>query len=520
MLPEVTEFEPRLKEILYRCLEEIRATKGALYLAANGNFELVTQYGFSEKLRRQLGPTDVIIDRLTLRRAAFYVNGLNTEPRFSELLIATQTDRILVAPIQSRGKLIGFLDLRDKAGKQAFAQADLDEAKKIADQILDFLGQRGLIGAEPVITAAAVETAGEAPSSVAKIIEMAKVAVARDVARLRLPGAAITREDLAAVRDVLPAILALPAATLSAFSAIGQVGSVQIVAGRSSISEPAMTHFLGKLTGWARSRGSDVDPGIHTETIYPFGAGTAPLTASQFGSILSAPVNAGGMKGLVLTVAFETPPDPVTRKNLENFLQVIQRTVEHGAAVKTLRVTRQKAAEKLLEPDFQKYPELVEHSKKVSDLADQFAHFLALSAAETETVRLAALVHDVGMRLLDYARLYRKPRISAEELKLLREHPVVGAAIVEPVFGFEMANIVLSHHERADGRGYPAGIAGEAIPIGARIIQIVDAFDAMTSPHSYQEPMPEEAAIKQVLRMGGAEFDHSLAVKFQEMIGR
>jgi HD-GYP domain-containing protein (c-di-GMP phosphodiesterase class II) len=520
MNSEVTQLEPRLKEILYRCLEDIRATKAALYIAENGAFRLITQYGFSENPRRQLGANDVILDRLAMRRAAFFVNGLNSEPRFSELLFASQTDRILVAPMHVRGKLIGFLDLRDKAGKQPFAQIDLDDAKKIADQVVELLSQRGLVGAEPAGATATAEGLVDAGSSVNKILEVARVAVARDVARYRPTTVGISEGDLTAIRDVLPAILALPGATVAAFSAAGLASNVLLLAARSTLSDAAMSHLMSKLTAWTRSRGIELDPGIRTQMIYPFGAGTTTLTAAHLGIILSAPLQAGGMKGLALTVAFETAPDPLVRKNLEQFLQVIQQAVEHGGVVKTLRATRQKAAEKLLEPDFQKYPDLAEHSKKVSDLSDQFAHLLGLSGSEAETIRIAALVHDVGMRLLDYARLYRKQNISADELKLLREHPVVGAAIVEPVFGAEMANIVLSHHERADGRGYPTGIAGEAIPIGARVIQIVDAFDAMTSPHSYQTPMTEEAAIQQVLRMGGAEFDHSLATKFRDLIAR
>jgi putative nucleotidyltransferase with HDIG domain len=310
----------------------------------------------------------------------------------------------------------------------------------------------------------------------------------------------------------------LPGANIAAFSAFGNVGNVQIIAARSTLSEEALTHFQSKLSSWMRSRGGEIDMGTRNEVIYPLGTSVQPLSVGQLASILSAPVTVGGLKGLVLSVAFEVSPDAATRKQLERFLEVVQHTVELSGSNKLLRVSRQKAAEKLLEPDFQKYPELMEHSRKTSDLADQFAHYLGLTPSECETMRIGGLLHDVGMRLLDYNRLYRKPNITPEEMKIFREHPVVGAAIVEPVFGPEMAYIVLSHHERADGRGYPNGIAGENIPLAARVIQICEAFDAMTSPHSYQAQMSEEAAVNQVLRMGGAEFDHALATKFSEML--
>src|SRR6185436_9968883 len=97
-----------------------------------------------------------------------------------------------------------------------------------------------------------------------------------------------------------------------------------------------------------------------------------------------------------------------------------------------------------------------------------FARFLALPPAEVENAKIVALVHDAGMRLLDYERLYRKPHITEEELSFLREHPAVGAAMAEPLLGAEVARAVLCHHERADGRGYPNELRGDEIPLLAR----------------------------------------------------
>src|SRR5205807_9594765 len=105
-----------------------------------------------------------------------------------------------------------------------------------------------------------------------------------------------------------------------------------------------------------------------------------------------------------------------------------------------------------------------------------FARFIALTQLEVETARVVALVHDAGMRLLDYDRLYRKRDISPDEMSILREHVQVGAALVEPLLGNEIARAVLGHHERWDGRGYPNALAGEEISRLARIIQICDAY--------------------------------------------
>jgi HD-GYP domain-containing protein (c-di-GMP phosphodiesterase class II) len=102
----------------------------------------------------------------------------------------------------------------------------------------------------------------------------------------------------------------------------------------------------------------------------------------------------------------------------------------------------------------------------------------------------------------------------------MRAHPVVGAALIaESPLGPEIASIVLSHHERPDGTGYPDGMAAERIPIGSRIIHICEAFDAMTSTDSYQPPVQPNAAVGKIRRSAGTQFDAELTAKFAEMLG-
>ena len=147
-----------------------------------------------------------------------------------------------------------------------------------------------------------------------------------------------------------------------------------------------------------------------------------------------------------------------------------------------------------------------------------FTTFLGLPPNEAETVRVTALVHDVGIRLLDYERLYRKRDLSHDELSLLREHVVVGAALVEPVLGNDVARAVLCHHERADGAGYPHQLRGEQIPLAARIVQICDVYFAIIDPQSYQTPGTPEDALAVIRRGAGGQFDPDLAVRFEEMM--
>jgi HD-GYP domain-containing protein (c-di-GMP phosphodiesterase class II) len=122
------------------------------------------------------------------------------------------------------------------------------------------------------------------------------------------------------------------------------------------------------------------------------------------------------------------------------------------------------------------------------------------------------------MRLLDYDGLYRKRDPAPEELAFLREHPSVGAAMVEPLLGVEIARAVLCHHERVDGRGYPNELKGDEIPLLSRIVQICDAWVAMTDPGTYQPAQSRENALSTMTRGAGSQFDAGLVTRFVDMM--
>lgn len=532
MRADLAQIEPKLKEILYQCLEEIRATKAALYLVdKEDHFELVTQYGFREGLRRQLPANDDIIDRMLTRRTPFFVNGLTSDPRFSEILYQSDTTRMLIAPIFSRAKLVGFVDMRDKAAKMPFESADLASAQKIVDEFLDLFSERRLFGQKtpPPNTVRTPQVGATSPadapplympemrSQASEIVEEARRAIDRGL--LRPPAQkTMTEEQLASLAAVLPTMLHLPGVSMVALSSFGKVSGVQSIVARGTVTDDAVESFESKLRVWQRKRG-EPEVTARTAMSYPFGTRGAVIDAQHIASILSAPLHVAGVTGLVLTVAFESAPDHETRTRLETFHTQLQQLGEYAMAHSAVGTIQQRIAEKLLEPDFERYITLADHSSRVAALAERFAQVAGLPAVEVEKVRLAALLHDVGFRLLDYRSLYRKKTVTLEDMKLLREHPVVGAALIgETSLGPEIASIVLAHHERPDGTGYPRGIAGEQIPIASRIIHICEAWDAMTAADSYQTPVAASAALAKIRRMAGTQFDGDLVEKFYQLM--
>ena len=148
------------------------------------------------------------------------------------------------------------------------------------------------------------------------------------------------------------------------------------------------------------------------------------------------------------------------------------------------------------------------HSVRVSAYSVRLARGLKRPEREVEEIEYAALVHDLGKIGPQHQYILQKPgALSHEEQRTLRAHPAAGAEIVAKVRTLKrVAEIVRAHHERPDGMGYPFGLRSEDVPIGARILNVADAFDAMTSDRPYRRALPAEAALRELERGAGTQF--------------
>jgi putative nucleotidyltransferase with HDIG domain len=160
-----------------------------------------------------------------------------------------------------------------------------------------------------------------------------------------------------------------------------------------------------------------------------------------------------------------------------------------------------------------------EHSAGVVSLAREVARRLGLDEPEIERVERAALLHDVGKVAIPNEILHKPGPLDDEEWAVMREHPVIGEQILRrtPELA-DIAPLVRHEHERWDGGGYPDGIAGEAIPVGARIILACDAYNAMITKRPYREPMSEEAAFAELRSHAGSQFDPAVVDGLLEVL--
>jgi HD-GYP domain-containing protein (c-di-GMP phosphodiesterase class II) len=149
-----------------------------------------------------------------------------------------------------------------------------------------------------------------------------------------------------------------------------------------------------------------------------------------------------------------------------------------------------------------------QHSAEVGKLARRVGERLGMEEGEAELLEFAARLHDVGKLGVPDAILQKPGPLEEDEWAIMRRHPEWGADMVSSVPGLEsLADLVRSHHERWDGGGYPAGLAGERIPLASRVISACDAFSAMVSRRPYREPFSVDAALAELATSAGTQFD-------------
>ena len=159
------------------------------------------------------------------------------------------------------------------------------------------------------------------------------------------------------------------------------------------------------------------------------------------------------------------------------------------------------------------------HSAAVARYSREVASRLGCDEREQDLIHTAALLHDIGKFILPDDVLFANRKLTDDEWELIKLHPEQGAKLVERIEGYgPVAEIVLHHHERFSGGGYPTGIAGEEIPLGARIIAVADTYDVMTSRDSYRRPVSTEAALAEIAHVAGTQLDPRVAKAFEAMI--
>lgn len=159
------------------------------------------------------------------------------------------------------------------------------------------------------------------------------------------------------------------------------------------------------------------------------------------------------------------------------------------------------------------------HADRVSHIAGAVAREMGMSEREIEQIELGALLHDIGKIGVEDRILLKPSRLEPDERVAMQQHPVYGAAILEPSAALRpLVPLVLHHHENYDGTGYPEGLKGERIPIGSRIIIVADAYEAMTSDRIYRKALGHERAMEQLHKHKATQFDPKVVRALEQLV--
>jgi hypothetical protein len=496
------ETQRAFKEVLYRFMGEVHATKAALYCKRPGqNWVLTAQYGFGRRDRL----AERLADDHTLVRM---VRAFGEDPRLyndpSELggvagyLADAGTTRLMLVPVVGKAGLIGFVDVRDKGGQRPFAPGDIDLARAIAEDLV-----RTIEGPEPADADRGPEI--EAPAAVPPA-RFEAPADPSDETRALLDDAGLHEINTAATDGLTdPRVVAI------ALTIASRRSGATLIHERSDAAAINPEAIVRHQTKAMREAAAPVPP----RAAWRIEARRAPgPPAAAENPVVATSVLIGGAEScLVGSVVVDAEPAAAQ--------QALERLGDRAADARdrfALRIARRGLARRLLQPGNRRYPELVAHSLGVSRLCWSIARVLELDEPTTENAALAGLLHDVGMRELDYDRLYMHPTPGPEDRRTYRMHVEVGERIVRVEGLDSIADAVRHHHERWDGNGYPDRLAGEAIPLLARIVHVAEVFDLFTEANSYRPAVSRERALAILDRAAGHQFDPNVVQAIAKVV--
>jgi putative nucleotidyltransferase with HDIG domain len=486
-----TEVQRSFKEVLFRFLEEVHCTKAALYLLApDGSYSLMAQYGFG---RRDHLPADhqaqdsIVLKARELRTKPWALNQSKEDPEFEEHLSSAGTSRMMLVPLYGASRVLGFVDARDKGGKRAFEATDLQQGAIIVDALLDLVRRHGLF---PDLVAEVAAPVSAAPREPDRANENAGEALLDEYGLQDLDQALVE----VVTHDAVFAV-AMTVATSAAASTLVYSG-----ASTEDVDREAVTrHQAEALVRARRSMPHHSSWKVESRRV-----ATAEDAVRASVVATAVPVSTTEASVALTVVGAEGGVAPGT------VLERLQRVARAAQETTFLRFCRRALARRLLEPGEHKYPDLVAHSLAVSRLCWQMAMALDFDRNDVEDALLAGLLHDVGMRELDYDRLYRHHAPSSQDRRIYREHVVVGERILRGTGMDGIARAVRHHHERWDGQGYPDRLARDSIPLLSRLAHIAEVYDVLTSPESYRPPVASEQALATMRTAAGQQFDADL----------
>lgn len=555
----------RFAQILYRCLEEVGSTKGVLYLKheSEGVFQRICFYGWPRGTTppAAIPAHDPFLLLVQREKRTFVVNDAYEFPELAPFGQGGDFPRHLVTPLYASGEWVGILLQRDRTKGGQFELSrderptlsiceDLVEAWKelqaLAPTVMPMPPRTPAppppVAPSPVAPEATAEMQPNPPEPAVGLIpdlpavdpvegfrnsmrstgaftvlpwEQEQMAIlgrlepttanpARPPAAERKPGKFLPEQrsyfwELAGVlAEMVPA--SAVALWVDEPDELRPVLAFSEAPMSDALKEQLLAHVTFHLRGIEQK---------HLQLLsHPRDRNRAPLDGAFQTLVHQTLGPEDGPKDLLFL--FRLEHRALTGGEMARMAQagrLMQMHLQEGRLHERYHRAFLSVSHRILKSGEGRFPALRSHSLATAKLARNLALRLDLPSTEVEAVSIAAILHDVGTMLLDPAML-AKPTLTAEELAQVRTHPVLASTFLKDFkFPFDVLKIIRHHHERWDGRGYPDGLAGEHIPVGSRIIGLIEAFEVMTSGKSYRKSMVLAEALEELQREAGAQFD-------------
>ena len=580
----------RCSQVLYRCLEEVGSTKGALYLRTpeQGSFEVVSFYGWPRGTRPPVSipEGDPLLVHTQRERRTFVVNDASDSPELAAFGQGGEWPRYLITPVYLAGDWVGLLIQRDRIKGGTFeVERDEPPTLGICGDLVEALREFRLYGATPRPPqtrhrAPALSAVG--PASVPEGLPTASALIneVAPVAERLLPPAAVTTPPIHTAEAHIPStgpsaqermygfqggpegFTALPweaERTLSGWVAPAPVSPER----KRGMVPPEQRAFFWEIAGLLSQILSASAVALwldDPEEIRPLLAySTLPLSPElqqQLLAFATFHLPAVREQDLRLITRADLTHSPEIHGAFSTYLPLLLnetpkghdlllvfRQEDHSFSLSEIEVIQQlgrilglhmqearlheryhhaflSVSHRILQSSESRLPSLRPHSLATARLARDLALKLELPTEEVEAVSIAAILHDVGLLMLDPTML-NKAELNGEEVKKIRNHPELAAVFLKDLrFPFDVVKMIRHHHERWDGRGYPEGLRETAIPMGSRIIGVIEAYEVMTSGKGYRRPQGFQRVLEELESEAGAQFDPSVVGAFRELMTR
>ena len=505
---EITRAGFQLDRVLDRIMNQvlkITATEaGTLFLLNEDREQLIFQTVKGSKAKGLTGQAmsakEGIAGWVVETGSPYLADNVRHDPRWSKRVaqeLHYKTRDILAVPLQAGGEILGVIEVINKKNGQPFEQADLDILTALSSHIAMIIGNARLfLAAENKV------------HQLATLTELSAILNSSlDPKQVR-------------IRAMQAAVKLLDCETGSLYLIDHDRGELyfEVALGDKGDVFKEIRLKLGEgIAGWVAQEGrSLLIPDCSRDPRWSSKADKK--SKFQTRNMVTVPVKAKGKVIGVLQAINKRPPklfDEEDLRLLESLADSVAIALENARLYEAQRQTFLQTAEALAAAIEKRDIYTGGHTKRVRDYCMATARFLELTPEEKGWLELAAILHDVGKIGVDDQVLRKPGKLTDEEFAQIRAHPTIGYEIMSHIKTLhEVIPGMRHHHERPDGKGYPDGLLDGKIPFLARIIAVADVYDAMTSDRPYRKGLSDQAALDELRKFSGAQFDEKVVAAF------